>query len=181
MEKIADKLTQLLIRENVIENSMAEIYRYGLVRMLEIGAAVLTGLAICLGMGMVQEGILFFVFFAPLRSYLGGVHLKKYWQCYLASCMSLIIVLLVTKYAVLDSHIAVALIVSGAAGIAAMAGRERKAHGSSAYAVIIWSVLAVLLLIAGWCFVQGYDSALVLLCCVVLLVLGSKMVEEIFF
>lgn len=181
MEKIADKLTQLLIRENVIEDSMAEIYRYGLIRMLEIGAAVSTGLAICLGMGMVQEGILFFAFFAPLRSYLGGVHLKKYWQCYLASCMSLIIVLLITKYAVLDRHITGVLIVSGAAGIAAMAGRECKTHGSSAYAVIIWSVLAVLLLISGWCFVQGYDSALVLLCCAVLLVLGSKVVEGIFF
>ena len=40
--------------------------------MLEIGEAVLTDFVICFGMGMVKEGLLFLVLFAPLRSYLVG-------------------------------------------------------------------------------------------------------------
>ena len=46
MEKIADKVARMLVREKVISDSMLEIYQYGLVRMFEIGAAVLTSLAI---------------------------------------------------------------------------------------------------------------------------------------
>ena len=56
----------------MIEDSTAEIYRYGLARMLEIGEAVLTDFVICFGMGMVKEGLLFLVLFAPLRSSLVG-------------------------------------------------------------------------------------------------------------
>ena len=80
MEKIANKIAQILVRENMIDGSMLEIYQYGLVRMLEIGGAVFTSFLICLSMGMMKEGLIFFAFFIPLRSYLGGVHLKKYWQ-----------------------------------------------------------------------------------------------------
>lgn len=83
MEKMARELAKLLVRENLINDSMLEIYQYGLVRMMELGGAVLTSFVICLIMGMLKEGIIFLSFFVPLRSYLGGFHLKKYWQCYI--------------------------------------------------------------------------------------------------
>ena len=37
MEKIANKIAQILVRENMIDGAMLEIYQYGLVRLLEIG------------------------------------------------------------------------------------------------------------------------------------------------
>lgn len=179
MEKIADKLTQLLIKENVISDSMAEIYQYGLLRMLEIGTAVLTGFLICLSIGMIKEGIIFFVFFAPLRSYLGGIHLKKYWQCYIVSCLSLILVLLITRYMVCDIHITCVFIMFGVIGIGAAAKKEQKKQGSKAYSLIVWTVLAILLVAGMWCFIKGYDSILRLLCCIVILVFGSKLFEQV--
>lgn len=177
MEKIATKLTKLLIKENIINHSVAEIYQYGLLRMFEIGAAVITGFVISFSMGMIREGIIFFAFFAPLRSYLGGIHLKKYWQCYIVSCMSLVLVLLVTKHIVLDMHISGVLIALGVIGIGVEAKQELKRQDEKNYFYIIWMILAILAAAAVWCFIKGYDSVLVLLCCVVILVLGSKVAD----
>lgn len=59
VDKVAEKLAALLVREKLVSESMLEIYQYGLVRMLEIGAAVFSGFVICLSMGMIKEGLLF--------------------------------------------------------------------------------------------------------------------------
>ena len=177
MEKIAGQLTKLLIKENIISDSIAEIYHYGFLRMLEIGAAVLTGFLICLFMGMIGEGIIFFAFFAPLRSYLGGIHLKKYWQCYILSCLSLLLVMLATRYIDSDIHTAGAIIILGVIGIAAEAKLEQKRQDGKAFSFIVWAVLAVLLMASNLCFMKGYDSILVLFCCIVILVFGSKLFE----
>lgn len=62
MEKVAAKLAGLLVERQVIEDSMYDIYHYGMLRMLEIGAAFFSSLLICLSMGMIKEGLLFLAF-----------------------------------------------------------------------------------------------------------------------
>lgn len=179
MEKIAGRLTQLLMKENIINDSMAEIYQYGILRILEIGTAILTGVLICFLMGMIREGIIFFTFFASLRSYLGGIHLKKYWQCYIVSCLSLILVLLVTRYMDFDIHTVGVFIIFGVIGIGTEAKLEQKKQGGKTYCFIVGVVLAILLIVSVGCFIKRYDSILVLLCCIVILVFGSKLLEMV--
>ncbi len=178
MEKIAERLAKKLLRENLINESMVGIYQYGIVRMLEIGGAVLTGFVICLSMGMLKEGIVFSLFFIPLRSYLGGFHMEKYWQCYIMSSFTLIAVLVITKYVSLDMRVSVGLIVAASAGIGLEAAWERKRGENKAYAFVVWAVLVLLLAVMGFCVARGQASMLVLLCCVTVIVLVSKAAEQ---
>lgn len=179
MEKIATKLTDLLIENNVINNSMYEIYQYGFLRMLEIGGAFLTGVVICFGMGMLKEGVIFLIFFAPLRSYLGGIHLKNYWQCYILSCLVLTLVLLITKYVTFNPYITCGLIMLGTIGMGIEAYKEYRRQRNKVYSIIICAVLSVILLVSFFCFKGGYDSILVLLSCIVILVFISKLIEQL--
>lgn len=174
MEKIAEKLARKLLRENLISESMVEVYQYGIVRMLEIGGAVLTGFVICLCMGMLKEGIIFFLFFVPLRSYLGGFHMEKYWHCYIMSCFTLIAVLAVTKYVSLDMRVSAGLVIAASIGIGLEAAWERKKGGNKIYAIVVWVVLILLLAVTGFCVAWELASTLVLLCCITVIVLISK-------
>lgn len=178
MEKIAERLVNKLLRENLISESMVEVYQYGIVRLLEIGAAVVTGAVICLGMGMLWEGVIFFLFFVPLRSYLGGFHMEKYWQCYIMSCLTLVAVLTITKFVLLDVRVSVGLIVAASVGIGLEAAWELKKGGNRVYAFVIWVVLILLLAVMGFCAAKGLASLLVLLCCVTVIVLVSKAVAK---
>lgn len=175
MDKVAEKLAALLVREKLVSESMLDIYQYGLVRMLEIGAAVFSGFVICLSMGMIKEGLIFFVFFVPLRSYLGGIHLKKYWHCYIVSCFTLLAVLAMTKMVFLDMRFAVRLIIITAAGI----GLEALGLENKVYAWVVCLALLVLLAVMGFCIVQGRETVLVLLCCITTIVLASKVLDQI--
>lgn len=178
MEKIANRIAKLLVREKLISKSMMEVYQYGLIRMLELGGAVLTSLLICLAMGRLKEGIIFFAFFMPLRSYLGGFHLKKYWQCYLMSCFTLFTVLMITEFVSLDMRVSSGLIILTSMGIGLEANRERKKPENKIYALVVWGVLAVLLAVMIFCLVRKQESVLVVLCCVTTIVLVSKVCER---
>ncbi|MDE5937696.1 MAG: accessory gene regulator B family protein [Lachnospiraceae bacterium] len=179
MEKMANKIAAMLVRENIISDSMLEIYQYGLVRMFEIGTAVFTSFLLCLGLGMVKEGIIFFVFFMPLRSYLGGFHLKKYWQCYIMSCLTLLVVLVITRSVSLDIRVSAGIILLASVGIGWAAKREQKEAESRKYAWVVWGVLAILVAATVFCLVREQESVLVLLCCVTVIVLVSKVWERI--
>lgn len=179
MEKIAEKLAKLLVRENVISDSMLEIYQYGLVRMLEIGVAVLTGFVMCLTLGMLKEGIIFFIFFVPLRSYLGGIHLKKYWHCYIVSCFTLLLVLIMSRIVPFDMLFSAGMIIIASIGIGLEAKLGQKEQGNKVYSLVVWSVLLVLLVVMIFCIIRQQESVLVLLCCVTTIVLVSKVLEQI--
>lgn len=177
MEKIAARLTGILLERHIIDKSMYDIYKYGFLSLLEIGSALLTSTLICLGMGMIKEGIIFFAFFIPLRSYLGGVHLKKYWQCYLASCLALFTVLMVVKFVVINPRIICVATVLGVAGTVWAALVDYRKLRNKIYLFIICAVVGFLMLLAGFFYVRGYITMMLLLCCTILLVLGSKIIE----
>lgn len=177
MEKFAAKLAGLLVERRIIDHSEYDIYHYGMLRMLEIGAAFFSSILICLSMGMMKEGLIFFAFFIPLRSYLGGVHLKKYWQCYLASCLILVITLMIVKTAVIDLRVIGVATVLGVIGAAFAAFADYRKQSNKVYLLIICTALSLLILLAGLFYAKGNRSMMLLLCCTILLVLGSKMVE----
>ncbi len=179
MEKAAERIVNILVREEIISGSMSEIYQYGLVRLFEIGGAVVTGFLICLGMGMLKEGIIFFAFFVPLRSYLGGLHLKKYWQCYIMSCLTLFAVMAITKSVSLDMRVSSGVIVLASIGIGLEAKRGQAEAESGRYAWVVWGVLAILLAAMALSLMWKKESVLVLLCCVTVTVLFSKVCGQI--
>ena len=78
MEKLSIRIADLLLEKQYIEESMYNIYQYGMQMALEIGLSFITSIFICCIWRKIAEGIIFFAIFIPLRSYLGGFHMKSY-------------------------------------------------------------------------------------------------------
>ena len=86
MEKISEKITNILLDKKYIEQSMYEIYKYGIMMLFEIMLSFITSIIISCAMGMFIEGIIFLAVFIPIRSYLGGLHMKRYISCFFVFC-----------------------------------------------------------------------------------------------
>lgn len=98
MNKIAKGLTDYVIRKGMVEKQDRSIYEYGFTITIELSLFVIVSLFITLYLHMCAEGILFFVIFAPLRSYAGGLHLEKYHSCFVLSCLTFSGVLIIVRY-----------------------------------------------------------------------------------
>ena len=79
MKRIAEGLTDYVIQKGMVKEEDRELYEYGFMMTIEAGLFVLSSLFVSIYLHMVKEGILFFLIFAPLRSYAGGLHLDR---CY---------------------------------------------------------------------------------------------------
>lgn len=97
MKKIAQALTKYVIYSGMVKESDRSIYEYGFIVALEVGLFVIFSILIAMCLDMPVEGLLFFVIFAPLRSYAGGLHLEKFFACFLLSCLTYSAVLLTVK------------------------------------------------------------------------------------
>lgn len=98
MEKVTKALTDYVIRTGMVEQEDRTIYEYGFTITIEVGIFTLFCLFIALYLHMFVEAILFFLIFAPLRSYAGGLHLEKYHSCFVLSCLTFSGVLLIVKH-----------------------------------------------------------------------------------
>ena len=98
MRKVAKLLTDYVIKKSMVDEADREVYEYGFVITLEVGLFLVASLFIALKLDMVLEGIFFFVIFSPLRSYAGGLHLEKFWICFVLSCLTYITTLEVFVY-----------------------------------------------------------------------------------
>lgn len=98
MKKFTKLLTNYVIRKGMADETDREIYEYGFQITMELGIFVFFCVLLSLITGMIKEGILFFIIFAPLRSYAGGLHLEKYASCLVLSCLTFGGILLLVKY-----------------------------------------------------------------------------------
>ena len=98
IEKISDKLIQALKREDVISESDADIYVYGLFQFLmmclNIGTTILVGVLLKAFIPCVILNISYI----PLRISAGGYHAKTPFRCYLYSTAIIMSLLLIVKY-----------------------------------------------------------------------------------
>lgn len=98
MKRIAEVLTDYVIQKGMVKEEDRELYEYGFTMTIEVGLFVLSCLFISLYLHMLMEGILFFLIFAPLRSYAGGLHLDKFRSCFILSCLTFSGILLIVRY-----------------------------------------------------------------------------------
>lgn len=98
MKTLSKVLTNYIIRKGMVDETDREIYEYGFQIAMELGIFVFFCILLSVITGMIKEGILFFIIFAPLRSYAGGLHLEKYASCLVLSCLTFGGILLVVKY-----------------------------------------------------------------------------------
>lgn len=97
MNKAARFLAGYIIEKGMVKEEDREVYEYGFTILMEMVSFVVFSVAVSLYLHMILEGILFFVIFIPLRSYAGGLHLKRFYACFVLSCLTLGVILLITQ------------------------------------------------------------------------------------
>ena len=102
MNFLSKKLTEYILEKGIIEKYNYEIYQYGFQIFLELSLNILFSIIIAVILDMKIECIFFFLFFIPLRSYNGGLHMDRYLSCFLLSCTTLALTLLIVKHFTLD-------------------------------------------------------------------------------
>lgn len=179
MKKISIRIADLLLRKHHIEESMYNIYQYGLQMTLEIGCSFITSIIVCYIWGKVIEGILFFVIFIPLRSYLGGFHMKSYWACFICSLVTLIAVLGLSPFAP-KYYISWLILGISIVMIFFEAKKEKMKDAEGRYFYPKICVIILLILITGIVFTALHSSSkMFLLACTNALVAASKLLERV--
>lgn len=97
MEFLSQKLADYILAKGIINKCDYEIYQYGFQIFLEFFLNILCSIIIAVLLDMKIECFLFFLFFIPLRSYSGGLHMERYLSCLLLSCITLAFTLLIVK------------------------------------------------------------------------------------
>ena len=98
MKRIAEGLTDYVIQKGMVKEEDRELYEYGFMMTIEAGLFVLSSLFVSIYLHMVKEGILFFLIFAPLRSYAGGLHLDRFYSCFALSFLTFSGILLIVRH-----------------------------------------------------------------------------------
>lgn len=95
------------------------------------------------------------------------------------SCLTLWLVLIVTRTVFLDVGVSAGLIIVNSAGIGVEAKQEQRELGNKTYSFVVWMVLFILLVVMGFCVRRKQETVLVLLCCVTTIVLVSKATDQV--
>lgn len=93
IEKMALKLVDQMEKEKIISKSSCKYYEYALISVAE--HAITVGTMLLLGFIFRQflPTICFMVSFFSLRRRTGGFHANKFWQCYLGTVITYIVVM----------------------------------------------------------------------------------------
>lgn len=97
IERISATVTNNLIKNNLIEKSEIELYRFGVKRLLLFCINNLTALIVGIICGMIWQSVVFSATYIPLRRYAGGYHAETACRCYLFSSILIFGVLQLMK------------------------------------------------------------------------------------
>lgn len=85
------------------------ILKYGFQTILEVLICSVSCITIAYFLNMFWECIMLLGIFLLLRSYSGGIHLKKFYQCYICSNIVIITILLLSKSKILSCRVSMAI------------------------------------------------------------------------
>lgn len=93
IEKIAIDLVDQMTETKLIHKDMAERYIYVAICWMEKFITIGTIILISIAVEKFLPTLFFLLFFLELRKRTGGYHLDKFYQCYLASVLSYLVIL----------------------------------------------------------------------------------------
>lgn len=100
MEALAERLTIYIIEQGIVDEDDYAMYKYGLQTGLEMGSCVLASALIAIYLKSFMEFLVVIFVFFPLRAYVGGIHMKHFYLCFLCSCITITVGLLVARISV---------------------------------------------------------------------------------
>lgn len=95
ISKLSQKLLNYLLKQEVIDESNAEYYRYGLEITISSSLNILLVLLIGIMFGMIFEAVVFLAAFVSVRIFTGGYHADTYFKCNLYFCILFSILLII--------------------------------------------------------------------------------------
>lgn len=98
MEEISSKITEWLIKQQVIQRDDMEIYQYGLFHMIMNLADIISIILISLYFGKIELAVIYLVFFCVLKKYAGGYHAKTIVGCYIITLSTVTLMFGVVNY-----------------------------------------------------------------------------------
>lgn len=95
ISKLSQKLLNYLLKQEVIDESNAEYYRYGLEITISSSLNILLVLLIGIIFGLLFEAVVFLAAFVSVRIFTGGYHADTYFKCNLYFCILFSILLII--------------------------------------------------------------------------------------
>lgn len=92
------KIVDRLIEKGISNQDDRDIIIYGLSFGCELLVNISTAIALGFIWGLVLEAVLFLISFSLLRTYAGGYHCKKSFNCYVLSSGIIVMVLVIIKF-----------------------------------------------------------------------------------
>jgi len=188
IENMVLKLVNQMEMEKIISKSSCEYYEYALIGMVEHAITVGTMLLLGLIFRKLLPTICFIVFFLSLRKQTGGFHANKFWQCYLGTVITYIVVMLVAPMLCVNQMIMYGLLF-GAIILICIMGTinhpnidmnkgELQESKKAAKLVVLMEVMiiAVLVYLKANILYIGYMSSAIILCA--LLMCLAKIIKQ---
>lgn len=98
MEKIAKKIAEKLVERKVVDGCDQEFYCYAIESFLLYLFNLLVVGIVAISLGKVIECCVFLLFYYPLRTYCGGIHMGRWYTCCIVSCYIVGIILQLSGY-----------------------------------------------------------------------------------
>ena len=105
IKRAVTRLVSAQIRLGTIQESNRKVYEYGYQLMIEAFINVVISLLLGAVLGCFKEVVFFLIVFMPLRSFCGGYHAAKTWQCTVLSNLVVLLVIVVLKVSLLSGII----------------------------------------------------------------------------
>lgn len=105
IKRAVTRLVNTQIRLGTIQESDRNVYEYGYQLMIEAFINVVISLLLGAVLGCFKEVVFFLIVFMPLRSFCGGYHAAKTWQCTVLSNLVVLLVIVVSKVSLLSGII----------------------------------------------------------------------------
>lgn len=105
IKRFVTRLVSAQIRLGTIQESNRKVYEYGYQLMIEAFINVVISLLLGAVLGCFKEVVFFLIVFMPLRSFCGGYHAAKTWQCTVLSNLVVLLVIVVLKVSLLSGII----------------------------------------------------------------------------
>lgn len=188
IENMVLKLVNQMEMEKIINKSSCEYYEYALIGMVEHAVTVGTMLLLGLIFRQLLPTICFVVFFLSLRKRTGGFHANKFWQCYLGTVLTYIVVMLVVPMLCMNQTIMYGMLLLAISLIFIMGTinhpnvdmnkSELKESKKAARLIVLMEVMviAVLIYLKANILYIGYMSSAIILCA--LLMCLAKIIKQ---
>lgn len=185
---VSKSIVEKMISRNIVNKNNEDIYLFGIQQIFTLLLNALSVLIISFFFNRLLFGLLFLLFFMPLRSFSGGLHASTTTRCYICSVVYYFIIMLVMDKIVISENLLLISVCSTIIVACFLVPVEDKNHKLDNVEYYFYRNIARIILIAeGLIFVFSfileikiiYQSCYMSITSVFLLIIGGLIKNEL--